>query len=91
MINCYGHLPENTIEGRRKNLILYWYSFFAILLFAFPDQQFKYSALMIAIPMAGLLSSYLLRLRKNLWQEILWIVFIMFVLANNYYQLFSGY
>ncbi|MDP4280572.1 MAG: DUF6427 family protein [Bacteroidota bacterium] len=89
MINSFGNVQEKTIEGRRKNAILYWFTFFTAFLFFFPGHPFKYTVIFVAVPLAGILSSYMLRIRKIRWQQILWIVFIMFALANNYFLLLS--
>jgi hypothetical protein len=74
---------EKTIERKRKNLLLNWVIFFVLVTFPFTSSLSGYHLEMAFITFSGSLAFYLMQVRKIFWQQLLLLLFILFLLINN--------
>jgi hypothetical protein len=74
---------EKTIERKRKNLLLNWVIFFVLVSFPFTSNLTGYHMELAFITFSGSLAFYLIQIRKTFWQELLLMLFILFLLSNN--------
>jgi hypothetical protein len=74
---------EKTIERKRKNLLLNWVIFFVLASFPFTAGQSGDHIELVFITFAGSVAYYLMQIRKSSWQEIVLLLFILFLLLNN--------
>jgi hypothetical protein len=78
-----NHLSEKTIEGRKKNLLLYWSVFIILLSFPFSGAYFLYHPQYLALVVSVLLTSFFLQHRKTFWFEFFILIFFLAILLNN--------
>lgn len=74
---------EKTIERKRKNLLLNWVIFFVMVSFPFTSSLTGYHPELAFITFAGSLAFYLMQIRKTFWQELILILFLIFLISNN--------
>jgi hypothetical protein len=74
---------EKTIERKRKNLLLNWVIFFVLVSYPFTSKLTGYHLQLAFIAFSGSLAFYLMQIRKPFWQELLLLLFILFLLTNN--------
>jgi len=74
---------EKTIERKRKNLLLNWVIFFVLVSFPFTSNLTGYHLELAFIAFSGSLAFYLMQIRKTFWQELLLLLFILFLILNN--------
>jgi hypothetical protein len=74
---------EKTIEIRKKTILLIWLIPVMILSSFFSASLLKYHFLISFITLSGLLSMYLLKIRKTFWQELIFVGILVILLLNN--------
>ena len=88
MITGLSRLSEKTIEIRKKTILLIWLIPVMILSIFFSASLLKYHLLISFITLSGLLSVYLLKIRKTFWPELIFVGILVVLLLNN---LLSGW
>lgn len=74
---------EKTIELKRKNLLLNWVIFFVLVSFPFTSSLTGYHLVLAFITFSGAIAFYLMQIRKTFWQELLLVLFLLFLILNN--------
>jgi hypothetical protein len=74
---------EKTIERKRKNLLLNWVIFFVLVSFPFTSGLSGYHLELAFITFSGSVAFYLMQIRKTFWQELILMLFIVFLVCNN--------
>jgi len=74
---------EKTIERKRKNLLLNWVIFFVIVSFPFTSNLSGYHLELAFITFSGSIAFYLMQIRKSFWQELVFILILLFLISNN--------
>jgi len=74
---------EKTIERKRKSLLLNWVFFFMLISFPFSSDLSSYHIELAFITFSGSVAYYLMQIRKTFWQELLLMLFIVFLILNN--------
>jgi len=74
---------EKTIERKRKSLLLYWVIFFVFITYPFTSNLTVYHIELAFITFSGSLAFYLMQIRKSLWQELILLLFLLFLISNN--------
>ncbi len=83
MITGLSGLSERTVEIRKKIILLIWLIPIMILSIFFSGNLLKYHLLISFITLAGLLSMYLLKIRKTLRAEIIFVCVLVILVLNN--------
>ena len=78
-----ARLSEKTIEIRKKTILLIWLIPVMILSIFFSASLLKYHFLISFITLTGMLSVYLLKIRKTFWQELIFVSILVILLLNN--------
>jgi hypothetical protein len=78
-----ARLSEKTIEIRKKTILLIWLIPVMILSIPFSASLLKYHLLVSFLTVSGLLSMYLLRVKKSFWPELIFIGILVILLLNN--------
>jgi hypothetical protein len=78
---------EKTIEKKRKNMLVNWSIFFVLLSFPFSSTLSAYHIELTFITFSGLIAYYMLQIRKQFFQELILLILILFILANNLFFL----
>jgi hypothetical protein len=78
-----ARLSEKTIEIRKKTILLIWIIPVMVLSMFFSASLLKYHLLISFITLSGLLSVYLLKIRKTFWQELIFVSILVILLLNN--------
>jgi len=74
---------EKTIERKRKSLLLNWVIFFVLVTFPFTSGLSGYHMELAFITFSGALAYYLMQIRKTFWQQMVLLLFLLFLLSNN--------
>jgi hypothetical protein len=74
---------EKTIEKKRKNLLFNWVILFVLVSFPFASNMTLYHIELAFITFSGLIAFYLLQIRKSFWQELIFILLLLFLISNN--------
>ena len=74
---------EKTIERKRKNLLLNWVIFFVLVSFPFTSSLSGYHLELSFITFSGSIAYYLMQIRKTFWQELVFILILLFIISNN--------
>jgi putative flippase GtrA len=88
LITGLSGLSEKTIEIRKKTILLIWLIPVMILSIFFSASLLRYHLLISFITLSGLLSMYLLKIRKTFWPELIFVSILLILLLNN---LLSGF
>ena len=80
---------EKTIEKKRKSLLVNWIFLFVLASSLFTSNLIKYHIELAFITFSGLIAFYLLQIRKTFWQELILLLVIGFILANNLIMLWN--
>ncbi len=83
LVTGLSGLSEKTIEIRKKTILLIWLIPVMILSSFFSASLLKYHFLISFITLSGLLSMYLLKIRKTFWQELIFVGILVILLLNN--------
>ena len=83
LITSLSKLSEKTIEIRKKTILLIWLVPVMILSIFFSASLLKYQLLISFITLSGLLSAYLLKIRKTFWPELIFAGLLVVLLLNN--------
>ncbi len=83
LITGLSKLSEKTIEIRKKTILLIWLIPVMIISILFSASLLKYQLLISFITLSGLLSSYLLKIRKTFWPELIFVGLLVVLLLNN--------
>ena len=78
-----ARLSEKTIEIRKKTILLIWIIPVMVISMFFSASLLKYHLLISFITLSGLLSVYLLKIRKTFWQELIFVSILVILLLNN--------
>ncbi len=87
-ISGFGRFSERTIEIRSKAYLVNWVFFIVLATAPFASINLSFHFLLMIIPLTAVFTAYLLRLRKSFWQEMGFLVFLLFVII---YNSFSNY
>jgi hypothetical protein len=88
-ISGFGRFSEKTIEIRSKAYLINWV--FLIVLFSAPfaNSNLSFHFLLMIIPLTSLYTAFMFRRRKPFWQEVAFLLFLLFVIVHNtFYNLF---
>jgi hypothetical protein len=88
LLTSLARLSEKTIEIRKKTILLIWLIPIMIISVPFAAGVLKYHLFISFITLSGLLSTYLLKIKKTFWQELIFVGIIVLLLINN---LMSGF
>jgi len=80
---------EKTIEKKRKNLLFNWIILFVLASFPFTSNMTLYHIELAFITFSGLIAFYLLQIRKSFWQELILLLFLLFLISNNLFSRLS--
>jgi putative flippase GtrA len=83
LVTGLSRLSEKTIEIRKKTILLIWLIPVMVLSIFFSASLLKYHLLISFITLSGLLSVYLLKIRKSFWQELIFVGILVILLLNN--------
>lgn len=83
LFTVLARLSEKTIEIRKKTILLIWIIPVMILSMFFSASLLKYHLLISFITLSGLLSVYLLKIRKTFWQDLIFVSILVILLLNN--------
>jgi len=81
--NNLTHLQEKTIEIRKKNILLFWFTLFIICSFPFAGNFQTFHLLFFVIIVATFIPSYLLQRKKTFLAELMCLLFFTAILLNN--------
>lgn len=82
-ISGFGKFSEKTIEIRSKAYLVTWIFFISLAAAPFANINLSFHFLFMIIPLTSVFTAYMLRLRKPRWQEIGFLVFLVFVVIHN--------
>lgn len=82
----FGKLFNGLSGGSQKTkkalvLMIWWFSFSGISLILAPELSTKYYSLSV-IPVSIICSNYFLRMKRELWGELLFLVFLISIIVN---------
>jgi hypothetical protein len=83
LITGLSKLSEKTIEIRKKTILLIWLIPVMLLSIFFSASLLKYQLLISFVTLSGLLSAYLLKIRKTFWPELIFVGLLIVLLLNN--------
>jgi hypothetical protein len=82
-------ISERTIEIRRKTILLIWLAVIVLATFPFVGSLLPFHLLISFITVSALISLYFLRLKESIWQEIIMMWLLIFVLVHNFFPFFQ--
>jgi Family of unknown function (DUF6427) len=83
LVYSISNRTEKTIEKKRKNLLFNWIIFFVLVSFPFTSKMTLYHIELAFITFSGLIAFYLLQIRKSFWQELIFLLLLLFLISNN--------
>ena len=83
LVARWGRFKEKTIEIRSKAYQLNWLVLFTLASAPFASATVSFHFLLMVIPLSMLLSAYFLRLRRSFWQELAFLVLLVFLILHN--------
>ncbi len=83
LITGLWRLSERTIEIRKKTILLIWLIPVMILSIFFSAGLLKYHLLISSVTLSGLLSMYLLKIRKTFRADIIFVGILVILILNN--------
>ena len=83
LFNNIAHLPEKTLEARRKNILLYWFLVLTGISFFFARSIQDFHLLFPVILLSVFIPVYLLQHRKTRVVQFLFLLFSLAIVLNN--------